>query len=118
MGRNFVGSCGLLVAIGLACQSAQAGDLKSTTRSHETKAILIAPEAHAAAINYERQGNPTVGLFEKGYSISATRGSSKGENGPREHKALTLFRFNSQFGEVAVQPVFGKVNGAQLSVGF
>jgi hypothetical protein len=83
MGRNLVGFCGLLVAIGFACQLAQAGDLKSTTRSHETKTILIAPEAHAAVISYENRGTPAVGVFENGYPVSTTRGSNKGrENAP------------------------------------
>ncbi len=121
MGRNLVGFCGLLVAIGLACQPAQAGDRKSTGQLQETaKAILIAPETRAAATTHERPGASTVGVFEHGYSVSAPRGSTRGkENAPaREHKPPTLFHFNSKFGEVAVQPVIGKVNGAQFSVGF
>ncbi|MFL6588746.1 MAG: hypothetical protein ACJ8M4_01095 [Chthoniobacterales bacterium] len=37
---------------------------------------------------------------------------------PSERKTLTFFRLNSKFGDVLVQPVFGGVNGAQLSLGF
>ena len=36
----------------------------------------------------------------------------------RERKALTLFRINSKFGDIAVQPVFGSIKGAQFSLGF
>jgi hypothetical protein len=105
-----------LAVIGLACQSAEAGDQKSATR--EAKAILVTPAA-AAPTNYEKQGAVTVGLFEGGYSVSPTRGSTREkEKPPREHKPITLLRFDSKFGDVKVQPVFGRVNGAQVSVGF
>ena len=54
-----------------------------------------------------------------GYSVEATRGSTREkEKPPREHKPITLLQFNSKFGDVKVQPVFGRVNGAQLSLGF
>ncbi len=118
MGPNFLGCCGLLAVIGLACQSAEAGDQKSATR--EAKAILVTPAAAPAApTNYEKQGAVTVGLFENGYSVSPTRGSTREkEKPPREHKPITLLQFNSKFGDVKVQPVFGRVNGAQVSLGF
>jgi len=37
---------------------------------------------------------------------------------PRERKSVTFFRLDPKLGDVAVQPVIGGVNGAQLSVGF
>ena len=115
MGRYSARWCGLLAMIGLACQSAEADDLKSAT--HASKAVLVAP-APAAPIN-DASRSVTIGLFENGPSTTATRDSKREtEKPPREHKAITLFHFNSQFGDVAVQPVFGRVNGAQLSLGF
>lgn len=118
MGRNSAGWCGLLAVIGLTCQSAEAGDLKSASRSE--KPILVTPAAAPASpVNDNGRTVVTVGLFEKGYEVGAERGSKREtEKPPREHKAITLFHFNSQFGDVRVQPVFGRVNGAQLSVGF
>ena len=119
MGRKSAGWCGLLAVIGLACQSAEAGDLKSAARSE--KALLVTPAAAPVAVaptSDDRQA-VTVGLFENGYQARAERASKREtEKPPREHKPITLFHFNSQFGEVAVRPVFGRVNGAQLSVGF
>jgi hypothetical protein len=118
MGRGSAGWCGLFALIGLACQSAEAGDLKSATQS--TKALLVTPTAlPAAPANSGRQPAGTVGLFENGYGVKEARVSGREkEKPPREHKTITLYHFNSQFGEVKVQPVFGRVNGAQLSLGF
>ena len=118
MGRYAAGWCGLLAVIGLAWQSAEAGDQKSGTRVE--KAVLVTPAAVPAfPVNDDRRGVGTVGLFENSYQAKTERGSKREtEKPPREHKTITLFHFNSQFGDVRVQPVFGRVNGAQLSVGF
>ena len=123
MGRNLVGSCGLLIAIGLACQPAQAGDRKSANRVQEAAGkILVAPKAHAVSVRYEVVGASVVRPFEARSSASANRRASadserKHASEPtREHQPLTLFRFDSKFGQIAVQPVFGHVNGAQFSV--
>ena len=54
MGRNLVGSCGLIVAIGLAGQPAHAGDRKSAGRVHdEAKEMFVVREAHAVSLRYE-----------------------------------------------------------------
>ena len=125
MGRNLVGSCGLIVAIGLACQPAHAGDRKSAGRVHdETKEMFVAREAHAVSLRYETPGATIVRPFEARHSTSTDRGSSKDNKRGNaaapasEHKRLTLFHINSRFGDIAVQPVMGQVNGAQLSLGF
>jgi len=115
MGRYAAGWCGLLAVIGLLGQSAEAGDQKSATR--EEKAVLVTP-APAAPVNDDRRAVGTVGLFEDGSQLRTERSKRETEKPPREHKTITLFHFNSQFGDVRVQPVFGRVNGAQLSVGF
>ena len=46
------------------------------------------------------------------------RQKEKETNSRPERKTITLFRFDSKVGSVAVQPVVGGVNGAQFSVGF
>jgi hypothetical protein len=38
--------------------------------------------------------------------------------GSRPIVAYTLFQFDSKYAEVAVQPVFGRINGAQLHLSF
>jgi hypothetical protein len=120
MGRNLIGSCALLIAIGVVCQPAQAGDRKSTGSVQESaKTILFASPAHAVTLPLERPGTSTVGLFENGPSAShRSRSDRETEKPPREHKPLTLFHIHSQFGDIAVQPVMGQVNGAQFSLGF
>jgi len=125
MGRNLVGSCGLIVAIGLACQPAHAGDRKSAVRIHdEAREMFVAREAHAVSLPYGTSGATIVRPFEARYSTSTDHGSYKdnkrgnGSAPASEHKRLTLFHFTSTFGDIAVQPVMGQVNGAQLSVGF
>ena len=117
MGRYSAGWSGLLAIIGLACQSAEADDLKSAMRV--AKAVLVAPAPAPAALTNDAGQSVTIGLFENGTSVTAARESKREtEKPPHERKVITLFHFNSQFGDVAVQPVFGRVNGAQLSIGF
>ena len=125
MGRNLVGSCGLIVAIGLACRPAHAGDRKSPGRvPDEAKEMFVAREAHAVSLRYETPGATMVRPFEARSSTSTDHGSSKDNKRGNatapasEHKRLTLFHINSRFGDIAVQPVMGQVNGAQLSLGF
>lgn len=125
MGRNLVGSCGLIVAIGLACQSGYAGDRKSPGRVHdEAKEMFAAREAHAVSLRYETPRATIIRPFEARYSTSADHGSRKDNKRGNsaaptsEPKRLTLFHINSKFGDIAVQPVMGQVNGAQLSLGF
>ena len=113
MGRNLVGSCGLMVAIGLASQPAGAGDRKSAGRVHdEAKEMFLAREANAVSPRHETASATIVRPFEARYETAnaATPAS--------EHKRLTLFHFNSTFGDITVQPVMGQVTGAQLCLGF
>ena len=116
MKRNLVGFLALLIAIGLSVRPAEAGDRKSFSQV-ETKALLVAPAANTTAISPARPGSSAVGVFENGYSGAVARRPTEKKEA-REQKPPTLFRFNSRFGEVAVRPVIGKVNGAQFTVGF
>ena len=116
--RKGIEFLGLLMAIGFVVQPAEAGDRKSSSQ-RETKALLVAPAMNPTANPSARPGSSSsVGLFETGYSSSVERSASEREKETHERKPLTLFRFNSKFGEVAVRPVIGKVNGAQFSLGF
>ena len=124
--RKSVGVCGLLVVIGLSCQSAQGGDHGSSARrSHEEPdEIILEPKSHSSSLKYELAGVSTATAFRTSASGSAHRRSSReggtptGDAPRREHKRLTLFHINSKFGDIAVEPVIGKVNGAQFSIGF
>ncbi|MEO7724672.1 MAG: hypothetical protein ABIU29_08305, partial [Chthoniobacterales bacterium] len=82
----------------------------------ETRALLVAPAMETAAPNQRSRSSSSGGFFETGSSRSLR--SNERDRDAQEHKPLTLFRFDSKFGEVAVRPVIGKVNGAQFSLGF
>ena len=127
MGRRLFGICLLLIALIFAGQLAQAGDRKSKdvqdskmelfASSHQTHAVLVSGRS-------EQPDHATVRLFEASDPVLASKrvdGHEEKENSSEtkhEHKALTLFHFDSRLGEVKVQPVFGKVTGAQFSLGF
>jgi hypothetical protein len=82
--------------------------------------MLAAPAIDAPATQTARQGSSAIGLFETEDFVGHPAGSDseRRDEAKHEHKALTLFHINSKFGGVAVQPVIGKVNGAQFSIGF
>jgi hypothetical protein len=106
-----------------ACQPAQAGDRKSASRQEAVEDIFIAGKAHAVSLREEVFGGSAVRPFGARHSVSTADGSREktrgnGTGSSREHKPLTLFHINSKFGDIAVQPVVGKVNGAQFSLGF
>ena len=121
MGRDLIGVFGFSVVVGLVCQPAQAGDRKSTGGVQESKrAVLVAPNTYAGLPPGETNGASPSRPFALSYPVDR-RSNGKEEEAAaraRERKTLTLFRFNSNFGEVAVQPVIGHVNGAQFSIGF
>ncbi len=101
MTRKLVGCCALSVALGLACQSAAAAERKSVSRSQA--GVLETMRAQA---------------FKVGAQTGGRARAEQVEGSTRDYKDLTFFRFRSSLGEVAVQPVMGRVNGAQFSVGF
>ncbi len=113
MVRKGIGFLGLLIA--LAAQPAEARDRNSSSQV-ETKALLVAPAMDSVPAPNQRSHSSSGSFFETGYSRS--RPSTEQDKDAQEHKPLTLFRFNSKFGEVAVRPVIGKVNGAQFSLEF
>lgn len=125
MGRGLK-SFGLLIAISFTSSFIYAGDHKSADRDSQNSAaeMFAGHSSHALSVSARPDRfDALVGRpFEGRSSASADRPliDEKGNDSePRkEHKSLTLFRFNSQFGEVKVQPVLGKVTGAQFSLGF
>jgi hypothetical protein len=125
MRRNLVGSCALLAAIGVVCQPAFAGDRKSASQVQEAeKEILVSRKAHAVSVRSEMAGASVARPFEARYPASPDHRFARDNEREiaatpaREHKPLTLFHLNSKFGDIAVQPVIGHVNGAQFSLGF
>jgi hypothetical protein len=137
MGRNLRSWWGLGVAMALALQSAQAGGRKAAGGREQratTQHMSFPARAGAAADNHVRVGkfasSGEVAFFPvKPLEVKLVRanykasGSDDGQSAQRpasrpERKSVTFFRLNPKFGDVSVQPVFGGVNGAQISVGF
>jgi len=127
MEQRLLGSCGLLIAIVFTSQPARAGDRQSR-EVHESKSEMFASSHKTAAISVSPRSEQIdisgVRPFEGSYSVFASKRlgghdekQSSAESKP-EHKSLTLFHFDSKFGEVKLQPVLGKVTGAQFSLGF
>lgn len=136
MGRNLRSWWGLSVAMVLAVQPALAGDRKAAAgREQRASAHQVVLPARVAvtADNQVRGGKidrpgevaffPVraleVRLVRASYQASANEARrDKPSDARPERKSLTFFRLNPKFGDVSVQPVFGGVNGAQISVGF
>ena len=135
MRGDFIKWLGLGVAVGMAFQSAQAGDRRSATKQRAIAAARSSDFAgqmrtsgnnYAAPMKAQARGELAffqVTPFESRSSGAADKGSRQREEpkgsgpttSPRERKTINLLRFNPN---VSVQPVIGGVNGAQLSVGF
>jgi len=125
MSRNLIPSYGLLIAIGLACQPARAGDRKSAARLQEPKEqSVISQKADTTSARYELTRPLVMAPVEGRNSVSTDRRSgyviekSDSDTRAHEHKPLTLLRMDSKVGQITVQPVIGRVNGAQFSIGF
>jgi hypothetical protein len=136
MGRDFVRLLGLGVAVGIAFQPALAGERKEATTHRVAAAASSARHSDFGGSMRSSGNNHTTAAmkvpghgelaffqvtpFESraaGAGTSHQREEQKGSGPttPHERKTITLLRFNPN---VAVQPIFGGVNGAQLSVGF
>lgn len=138
MGGNFVRWLGVGVVVGMAFQPAMAGERKEATTHRVAAAASSVRHSDFGAAMRSSGSNNTAALtkvpgrgelafvqvtpFESravgsGEKASRQREEEKGSGPttPHERKTVTLLRFNPN---VAVQPIFGGVNGAQLSVGF
>jgi hypothetical protein len=125
MRQNLIRSCGSLVAIAFACQSALADDRKSVGRFQESKEqTFVTQKGHQTSFRYEltrplllttsKPENSVLTDRRLGYVIEESNPNARAH----EHKSLTLFRVNSKVGQITVQPVIGHVTGAQCSIGF
>jgi hypothetical protein len=141
MARNFTIWCGWLVVLRLALlrpAQAQAGDRKPAfakgygvasplCHTEAASETVMSWEIQSVSLRYDAFGASGVRPFEatkrsfadKGVTKQSleTRGSSE-SRGLAERNPVTLFRFSSKLGDVAVQPVIGDLKGAQFSVGF
>ena len=122
MGRNLVGACALLIVVGLAFQSIHADDRKSAGLARErAEATLITQRQAIVAAQPEKVTTLAVTPFRARTQAVIDWPSVGNEENPKQaqrDKSLTLFHFNSKFGEVAVKPVIGRVTGAELSINF
>jgi hypothetical protein len=120
MGRNLLACCGLLIVIGLAFQPAQAGDRKSAKRGPEAAEDIVAAPKSSESLRSEMAGASAAKSFEaSSFAVAGHRSSGdRGTPTDKEHKGLTFLHIHSAFGEIAVKPVVGQVNGAQFSLGF
>jgi hypothetical protein len=127
MGRTLVSSCGLLVLITFVSAPAYAGDRKSSGREDSKMELFGSSQKSRAVLvsgGSDRPNPSGASLFDGDNSTLASKrlgGHDEKERSgepKREYKKLTLFHFDSKLGEVKVQPVFGKVTGAQLSLDF
>ena len=120
MGRRFINCLGFCVAMGISFHTAAAGERKLSARAGEASAeVTVRREAQVVALE--------DGLFPSG-AVRASRRSAlyddaasrEDDSGPAKgrRQRVTLFRFNTGLGEVAVHPVFGAAKGAQFSLGF
>jgi hypothetical protein len=73
-------------------------------------------------LNYSSVPDPAIMLRTRG--IEGTGVSQFVSDARSEHRssrptvAYTIFRVNSKYAEMSVQPVFGRINGAQLYFNF
>jgi hypothetical protein len=91
------------------------GSMRSSANNHAAAALAKVPGRGELAFYQVTPFEPrAAGAGDK---VSRQREEQKGSGPttPHERKTVTLLRFNPN---VAVQPIFGGVNGAQLSVGF
>ena len=138
MGRNLK-SCWwvLLMMVGFAFQSAQAGDRKGGSAAREARAaapfeVGVSAAARAAGGSVAAREARVAAQEDFALTPVSHRGSSRwisaqeeaptsrkgAPTHPRDRKKLTLLRFDSKLGNISVQPVIGSVNGAQFSLGF
>lgn len=121
VGRRFIGWAAMCIALGFAAEPVQARDRESGTAVSRAAAA----DAFAARPTYALSPRDDLSAAAP---VTVARRAPSGDWMPRDgeasalvsepRKRLTLFRFNTPVGEVAVQPVFGSAKGAQFSLGF
>jgi hypothetical protein len=119
---NFISLCGLLVVLGMlvALSAAQAGDHKDSVVSGSRFSDFVtnispSPHRHGGASFLVTDSDSKSSRL---HPEAATKEKESGPIPAKDRKKIILFRLDPKFGDVSVQPVFGPVNGAQVSVGF
>ena len=112
MGRRLKRCAAILLALDLTLAAAEARDpkidLTRDSENHQGGSVSRATNtASLVATSLESRHSALI----EGKNANATTPGG-------ERKTLTLFHFNSKFGRVGVQPLFGSVKGAQFSLGF
>jgi hypothetical protein len=122
MGRRVIICSAVWAALaGFAVEPMQAQDRRSTgaarirpvhvdqLAAREARPLLLRHDLVTASTPRRLPGARPVVQHQTETSEAAPNG---------ERKSVTFFRFNSEVGEIAVQPVAGQTKGLQLSVGF
>jgi len=121
MGQTFRLGMVAMLAGTFALESTHAGERKSRVTREAAIATADTPRVASAAVcqtdlvgtsGTRSSQRPRAGIGEQ----AGGRESDTAPNG--KYKPITFYRFNSARGEILLQPVFGGVNGAQLSLDF
>jgi hypothetical protein len=125
MGRKGFLFGGLVIALSLGWQTAQAGDHRSTTSHGERGTADTMISSHqmlgdrhdSFAFSSVKPSGEVTAAPHKPAAENDEKESATEERSPR--KKITFFQFNSRLGQVAFQPVVaGGAKGAQFSIGF
>jgi hypothetical protein len=124
---NFIGSCGLVVAVTMSASLplAQAGDRKDSARIGARSDRRFSDFVTSSSSPLRHGGIPALWVTNSDSKFSRSRSehttTKEKESAPtlgKERKKMILFRFNPKFGDISVQPVLGEIKGAQVCVGF
>ena len=119
--------CGfVLLATAIASQSAAAGDRKSFRDSIDSGVFaeqFTSPRVASVSVHHVSFGSPPVTAFDSRPEhfvenhASAHAAETDRTTGSIDRK-ISLFHFNTKFGEVGVHPLLGSAKGLQFSLGF
>ena len=119
MGRRFICWSGACIAIALGFEPVQAREPAPPPERAVASAIVSRQAARPVSLQYDAIASSAVTPVRPRSFIEDPLAGNDGPSATSaRRKAITLFRFNTQMGEVAVQAVFGTAKGAQLSLGF
>ena len=124
---NFIGSCGLVVAVSMSASLhlAQAGDRRDSAGIDARSDPRFSDFVKNSSSSPRHGGIAALSVTNSDSKFSRSRSEharrKEKESAPtpgKERKKITLFRFNPQFGNIPIQPVLGEINGAQVCIGF
>jgi hypothetical protein len=124
---NFVGSCGLAVAISMSASMhlARADDRRGSAldgaRSDSRLSNSVTNSSSAprhGGIGPLWIPNPDSKFTRSRSEQRRTKENESAGAPVKERKKIILFRFNPKFGDISIQPVIGHIKGAQICIGF